>query len=435
MDKIDISILKQNLKAITNSYEIFNIRTLFPNILFINLVDQTLIANFSTQMANVKSSSDLQKLMSAVFDCSQESASRVANDNQITSFSSTGMFKYIFNTQSGATSSVIPFFIDSFGKSQLPSVSRIDLFEQSDIQAPSIYKTNLMAVLQNIFTNILQYIQSTLNNSQSSDFSSTSISNAMAASYSQSLVSYIESNVYNYILSDTSDINSYINNLYDSAYTYSKNMSGYKTSHFNLFFIVFLPYFYFLFIYNILPTAKIVSTNHGSRDGIVRRWTILSFYKFFMYMFYSIYKVSALYDPGSQYTYQLRLILDQNITSLFDVDANNTISNDMLDSLNDSTKTNMQNIASLQGANTKIEMNRSNLNNILNYQKKATADLASSKIVMWVWFSLLVVYVLTIPVFYFIPVLQNNIQYFFIVSLVFAIILIIMGMVAVVKNF
>ena len=431
MDKIDISILKQNLKAITSSYEIFNIRTMFPNILFINLVDQTLIANFSTQMADVVTSSDLPKLMSAVFDCSQESASRLANDNQITSFSGNGMFKHIFE-QTGATPSIIPLFIQNFGKSQLPSVARIDLFTETNVEAPTIYKTNLLATLKNIFINILQYLQKTLTNSQSSDFSSVSISDALADNYTNIMVGEIERNFSSYL---DSDVNTYIKTLYDGAQKSSKNIAGYKNSHFNLFYIVFLPYFYFLYIKNVLPTVDKYSPNKGNRDGIVRRLAILSFYKFFMYIFYSIYKVSALYDPGSQYTYQLRLILDQNISSLFDEDTNDAISNDMLESLNEKTKINMQNMYSLQSNNEKIHMNRSNLTNILTYQKKATKELSTARTIMWVWLAVLIIYIATIPLFYLIPVLIDNIQYYFIASLILVVILIIMGMVAVAKNF
>lgn len=433
MDTIGNTIIQGNLQAMTQSFEVFNTRTLFPDIFFIDLsVNQTATNNFCTQMSTTNASVNLPNLLSKVRSCTINVASSVSTNNKIQSFSASGMNPYIFGSASSAsvTPSIITFFINVFQSNPLPNVTRIDL----NPNASDTYKLNLISFLQNVYFNILTYINKTITSSQSTDFMVPVPSIVMTNSFITSLLTYIENNVYNYVYSTNNDIDSYINNLYDGAYSYFGSMGGnFTSSHFNLFFVVFLPYFYFLYIYSLLPSATLSATNHGSRDGIIRRWSILAFYKFFMYMFYSVYKVSALYDPGNQYTSQLRQILDMNISSLFDQDTNDAMSSNAVDSLNSSTKQNMQNMSSLQSNNQKIVMNRSNIGNILTYQAQADIDLKHAKMVKMIWLIFVIVYISMIPIVYFF--LQKHVEYFFIGSLVLAIILTIVGMVAVVKNF
>lgn len=430
---MDQNIVKNNLQSITQSYELFNLRTLFPNTLFIDLSNQTITNDFVSKMEDTKTSEYIFDLLKVVNNSSQGMASSVSNNNRISDFSNKGIFPYIFSGY-GTTPSVLNDFINTFQSHALPNASRIDNLTDKTMNVPEDYKNNMKLFFKNMYFNILLYLNKTLTNSQSQSFT-IPMSKVMTDTYSDKLLTYIESNVYTYIYSSTNTIDEYIKNLYDGAITNSYGIGKFTTSHFNLFFVVFLPYFYFLYISSILPSANITATNHGIRDGIVRRWAILAFYKFYMYFFYSIYKVTSLYDPNSTLTIQIRQILDINMTSLFDQDTTNAMSTKILDDLNSETKSNMDKFNQLQGKNRKITMNRSNLNNILTLKMQADAELKKAKVIKWVWFTFLIIYLAFVPLVYFIPIFKKNVEYFLMISLIWAIILTIIGMVAVAKNF
>lgn len=429
----DKTVIKQNLQAITQSYEVFTLRTFFPNFLFLDFANQTITNTFINKMESTKTSDGLQALMASVWNCTQPMASSLSSNNKIANFSSKGIYPYIF-TGVGSSPSVVGNFVSIFQSLALPNVTRIDLLGDKTMNAPAEYKDNLKQFLQGEYFNILAFIRSQLTNSQSAAFA-TPVSQVMTTTYTNSILSYIESNVYTFVSSNNTSIDTYIKSLYDGAYKNASGNRNFTDSHFNLFFVTFLPYFYFLYILSLLPSANLSATNHGVRDGIVRRWTVLAFYKFFMYFFYSIYKVSALYDPNSTTTAQIRQILDINMSSLFDQDTNNAMSTKVLDDLNAETRANMDKFASLQGNNRKITMNRSNVTNILTIKQQADAELKRAVIVKWVWFTLLLIYLVLIPLVYFVPLFKENVEYFLIYSLVWAIILSIIGMVAVAKNF
>ena len=384
-------------------------------------------------MESTKKSDGLQALLTSVWNCTQPMASSISSNNKIANFSSYDIYPYIF-TGVGSSPSIVENFVNIFQSLALPNVTRIDLLPDKTMNVPSVYKDNLKQFLQGEYFNILTFIRSKLTNSQSASFA-IPISQVLTTTYTISILNYIESNVYTYVNSNNNSIDDYIKSLYDGAYKIANENKNFTDSHFNLFFVTFLPYFYFLYIVSLLPSANLSATNHGVRDGIIRRLSVLAFYKFFMYFFYSIYKVSALYDPNSTTTAQIRQILDINMSSLFDQDTNNAMSTKILDDLNAETRSNMDKFAKLQGNNQKITMNRSNITNILTIKQQADAELKKAILIKWVWFSFLLIYLVLIPIVYFVPLFKKNVEYFLIYSLIWAIILTIIGMVAIVKNF
>lgn len=255
-----------------------------------------------------------------------------------------------------------------------------------------------------------------------------------------SLLSYIEANINICINGDVGDetpnMTTFFGNVYDQINKYITTVANrdFKRSHYNLFFVVFLPYFYFLYVKHIIP-SRIINTNAKSaiRDGMVHRHAILAIYKLYVYTLYGSYKICTLYDPTSSYALQMRLILDTNMTGLFDKELNIESTKQILLDLNKETRKNLNNLSSLQSNNRKISANRTNINNILNYQTQTDKMLKKSVTIKYVTLSFLLLYLILCIVTYFF--LQPHVEYFYILSLVIAFILLILGMIAMVKNF
>jgi len=435
MSGIDIDVLLTNMMAIIGSYETFVIRTKYPALLCIDLSQSDPKNGFYTKLAGVTVSANLPQLFQALDNVTAKYGSMVSNNMNLTSFAKAAIYPYIFTQPPGGSQiAVIPAFISNFITNPLPPASSYSGIDQTQLE----YKASIYSVFQHCYLVLVKFMQSQSDSTIGKDFQTT-INDSVSTLYVQSIVTYIENNIYSYMnspVSSSQDINAFIANVYDGIQTFAGNTSNSMTqSHYNLFFLCFLPYFSFLYIYNVLPTTTLTSGNNGSRNGLVRRFAILALYKVFMYSIYGTYKMSVLFDPSSQSTMQLRQILDTNISALFDQETNKIMTSTILQTLNQNTKTNMNQMSSLQQQNGKVTMNRSNLNNILIYQDRATQDLAKAKQTKWLWFAFLIVYVAIIPIFMFVTALQEHVDYFFIVSVVIMFALIILVMIAMAKNF
>jgi hypothetical protein len=366
-------------------------------------------------------------------------SSSLMTNNRLSSLKNKAIYSFVL----GSSTSTIPFFISEYQNSVFPNVSYLN---DPSNPAPISYKNDLKSVFQNVFYNMIQYLGQQSSSSLGSDFQ-VSVSSGKATTFANNFCTHIEDNIYMLIspalatLENKGDVDEFIKELYNSInINKADKMSGLSQSFLNLFFLCFLPYFYFLYIFHMLPTLTLTSTNHGSRDGIVRRYSIMAFYKYFMYLFFATYKVCALIDPASENTATLRQMLDINITSLFDHDTNQVVSNKIIDDVTLQTKQNMQKMSTLQNSNSKIVSNRQNLNNILTLQKKASNDLSTAIIIKWVWASFLFAYLGVVVAIYFLRnsklITENKLvlEIFFIVSLIIGFILVIFGMVAVVKS-
>lgn len=435
MSGIGSNVLLENMNSIIGSYETFVLRTKFPNILCIDLSQPDLANAFYTQLHSTTTSSNLPQLLSAFDNVSSLYGSMVQNNMNISEFAKAKAFPFVFTQPpNSAQVAFIPSFINNFISNPLPPASSYSGIDATQLE----FKASINAVFKQSYLLLSSFLQSQSTSTLGQDFN-MSISDSVQTMYVNNINYYIENNIYSYMnspISISQNLETYITNLYTDLQNYITNNgvnSQMTQSHYNLFYLCFLPYFYFLYIYNVLPSTVLTGSNKGSRDGVVRRYAILALYKTFMYTIYGTYKVSVLFDPSSQNTMQLRQILDTNISALFDQETNNILTNDVLDSLNQNTKTNLNQIASLQNQNQKVVANRSNLQNILTYQTQATTDLGKAKLERNIWLAVLLTYVVSIPVVYFF--LKKQIEIFFVISLVLGLILLIFGMVAVAKNF
>ena len=438
MSGIGSNVLLANMNSIVGSYETFVLRTKFPSALCIDLSDVDAANAFYTKLKSVKTGADLPQLMGALDNVTTAYGSKVSNNMNISSFSNASIFPYVFtNPPNAAQVAFIPSFINNFIANPLPPASSYSGIEASQLE----FKAAFTNVFKQSYLLMSSYLQSQSSSTLGQDFNKT-ISDSLQAVNVSNILHYIEANVYSFMnspLTTSQSIDTYISNLYDGLQNYVE-MFGSNTqmsqSHYNLFFVCFLPYFYFLYIYNVLPSTVLTGSNKGSRDGVVRRYAILALYKTFMYTIYGTYKVSVLFDPSSQETMQLRLILDTNISALFDQETNQILAQSVLDKLNENTKTNLAKMSSLQQQNQKVVANRSNVQNISTYQVQANQDLSKAKIEKMVWFVFLIIYIATIPVVYFL--LQKKpafVEMYFMFSFVIVLILFIFGMVAMARNF
>ena len=437
--------IEKNLQKFTNTFELFTKKTFYPSILCLNLGltgDRTNVTNILyAKLKSTTSSLLLPDLYSALLSATTPGSTSYVTNNSLAFFKNQAIYNSLFSS-AGTVTAVIPSFITRFQHDPLPNIST---FVNSDTPAPSMYETLLQETFKNIFVNMSNYMYTNSSQSIGQDFQKT-VSESTTNTDCTELCKYIKDHIYTYISSATTsstDIDSYINNIYTDVVGKLSNINSFSMSisHFNLFFLCFLPYFYFLYMYYLLPTATLSSTYHGSRDGIVRRYTILAFYKYMMYVFFATYKLSALVDPGSQSTMLLRSILDTNMTSLFDQDAANVLSSNMIEDVSKETQNNMNKMSSLQVNNNKIVSNRQNLNNILILQKKASADLNTAIIIKWVWFTVLMLYIGAAVAVYFLREKKfmigpdgAGLEIFFIISLVLGFIIMVLGMIAIVRS-
>lgn len=419
-----------------SSFEAFSYITKFPNILCLQFSNSTVKNEFYSQFMNVSSKENIPKLIASIDKLSGKIESKVANNVNI--FND---YQYT-NSVNPVSISEIMFDPNGFFKNILNHFETITLplpLPDSDIEQLPNYFNFYVDIFKNLFWTLYNYIKANTTESTGNEFFSP-LTRSIIDSNLLSILDYIESHIdiciKGNIGEEQPNMTKFLENIYDQMMD-QKNMSStfdFAQSHYNLFFVVFLPFFIFLYIKHIIP-SKIINSSAKSaiRDGIVHRNAILALYKIYVYTLYGAYKVCALYDPTSHYTVQLRLILDTNMTALFDKEVNINSTKTFLLDLNNQTKKNLQNLSTLQASNSKISANRSNIHNILNYQTQTDQDLQKVKTLKYVALSFLLTYIIFCVVAYFF--LRPHVEYVYIGSLVIAFILLILAMIAMVKNF
>jgi len=421
---MDSNIVASNLNIITGSYETFTVLTRYPNVFCIDLTTGSTKTNFINTLASSTNTTYTQVL--STFDLiSQQYNQRVANNISIADFAtstSTTLYTPIF--QAGG---YIDKFVSNFVGNPLPSISSYNNIDATQLQ----YKTIIYSTFYDTYaTLVTAFTTGQLSVDFNSPIAPSLLHNSILA-----LTNIIETNAYSYMINGAGTLDSYLTAIYSKVMASQAAVPTLKTSHLNLYFICFLPYFYFLYIYNVLPSALVSGTNHGIRDGMVRRAAILSMYKFFTYVIYGTYKIAVLVDPSSAQSMELRQILDTNITALFDSETNSILTSGILSQLDQDTKTNIKKMSSLQNQNQKITMNRANMTNILTYQSQANADYSKAVKAKWIWLVFFLIYVATIPVFYFLwQKVGKFVEYYFIASLVIVLVLVILAMISVAKK-
>lgn len=430
-----IERIEQNLN-ILSSFEAFSYATKFPSILCLQFSNTTVKNDFYSQFMNVNQKQNIHSLIKALDNFSNVIDSKLNNNVNIYDDYN------LKNTINPHPISEYMFSSNGFFNSLTTHFEAITLplpLPESDTEQLPSYFNFYVDIFKNLFKSILKYIRDNTSESTGNEFFNP-LTESIVVTSLDGILHYIETHIDICIRGDVGDeppnMNAFLGNVYDKMMKYrmSSETFDFKQSHYNLFFIVFIPYFFFLYIKNIIP-SKIIATNSKSavRDGIIHRQAILALYKLYVYTLYGSYKVCALYDPTSVYSLQMRLILDTNMTALFDKEINiNSTKNFLLD-LNKETKKNLNNLSSLQDNNKKIATNRSNINNILNYQTQTDKDLKKTLTIKYVVLSFFLLYLIICIVAYF--WLRKHVEYMYIASLIIAFILLIIGMIAIVKNF
>jgi len=266
---------------------------------------------------------------------------------------------------------------------------------------PSEYRTNMKSVFTDVFMTVYGEIKEEVcdvnGGNACSDLTGTGLSVVNIKSYVAQIMTYIESQVYQYIALSDSTATGYMTELFNDLtinYPISPTNAGIplKAIHYNLIFICFQPYFYFLYILSFLPTPNISSTNPTERNGVIRGLAILATYKFIMYTLYGTYQLVIKNDPASSTAVQLRQVIDMNVTTLFNEELMQF--NSALQNVNLNTQNIADSLTGLQDVNTQITMARSNVNNIANNDAVIVKQLSRTNTFKWTWLSVLIMYLI-----------------------------------------
>lgn len=211
------------------------------------------------------------------------------------------------------------------------------------------------------------------------------------------IITYIESNIYQYMLSNSSStsynsIDTFLDLIYIDILEYAATATnGFNVFMYNLFFIAFQPYFCFLYIVSQLPSITTTSTSHAIPSNIIRGTAVLSLYKFVAYTLYGTYLMSSNYDPASSDSLLLRQAVDINVISLFNAEYEFFMK--QLDIVPNTVQETISEIGSLGKTNQQITMARSNALNIASNETQVNAAGSRAAKSKTIWSALLITYI------------------------------------------
>ena len=393
-----VEFVQNQFNLLIQTYEHFAWSTSFPNILC-NILCNTDITSkgiSKTLMANlIRPYSSFQLLMQDMANCYSTDTSNASKELQhwlFTADQTSFVVNYINN----------PFCVGvvNYFNAQLPPIETY-YDDIGNTSYPGEYRTNMKSVFTDVFMTVYGELKEIVcvsgGGNACSDLTGTGLSVVNIKSYVAQIMVYIESQVYQYIASSDSTATGYMTKLFEDltqTFPVSPANAGIplKAIHYNLIFICFQPYFYFLYILSFLPSPNISSANPTERNGVIRGLAILATYKFIMYTLYGTYQLVIKNDPSSSTAVQLRQVIDMNVTTLFNEELMQF--NSALQNVNLNTQNIADSLTGLQDVNTQITMARSNVNNIANNDAVIVKQLSRTNTFKWTWLAVLIMYLI-----------------------------------------
>ena len=408
---------------IGKSYEQFLINSKMINILNTTLLDSTLTNRnkFVDSVATTVSQKNLNDIFVDFSTVSDVEKFASASDNTLR----LQLFeRYAFNP-----------LLDLFSiNNTLPS---IDL-HVDNVPLPDAYINKMQSLLANIYVFMIHHIESVCENQSSycSDFSSPGVRvpNEMTLRIQTVTTSLKES------LNDdmAPTFEEYLNNVF--AYFVGGVFVDLRLTQaeLNLLFIVLTPLFMVIYLSHYLPSKNILAGGVSQRNSYVRRKCIINIYKVYLYTLYSIYHKAIVLSPSAAYTLKLQQIIDVFVSEVIQPEMNiyerefaTAIEREM-----ERVKQNTQLSTSIQSDSRSVELLRSQISNILINKKEHDDQLKSSITIKWLWFSLLMTYIVSLIVVFFLMKKIPSLGYMFgIFSIIIISMILIVYLVKLAKNY
>jgi hypothetical protein len=178
------------------------------------------------------------------------------------------------------------------------------------------------------------------------------------------------------------------------------------------------------------------ATNKAPRDAVVRRVAISCVYELHLYMIYACYKYSAKYSPSSQQTYKLRMLLDTNVVQVFESEHRDIEDQYSINMLHEDTKAAFEKNDRLKSISSDIDFVRDSISNVSYNAGDLQKQLRTQTAWKWFWVSMIIILAILValaPIFKMFNIRYLEDAYLF-MSLVFGVILVIIGIVAVARN-
>ena len=409
----DYTDMISSMLSIVQSYEIFKNTTFFPLMLYNNSLNPNSISDnvFSNLLGNLKNASNVQAAMKFLTDLSDPKI-RFSD----TRTDDTTLEYYLFLSNTNVVDNLVNTFTQPF-----PAIGPSDsLPTQYDFAMRQVF----LYVFYNIYSILLKRVQNTSVAAvyQSSFLNINSLTSASFAT--TDLLSYISSNAY---FDPSMDLSTYIGNIFSLVQSYVGPISDPLIK--NIFMCAYYPYFTYNYITNFIATKTIQANNKAPRSMIVRRMAILCTYMFQVYVIYSVYNMTIEWEPSSDKSAKLRMIMDNAVTQAFNqekyMDDGLSVSDVHQEALNNFKLSDV-----LSKNNRDISLTRNNLNSVINEDARLTKSVNRSNISKLIWTILLIVYIVVLIALFFI----KKWDYLYIISGVFAILVCITAILGVIKN-
>jgi len=405
--------VQNQFNLLVQSYEHFTYSTSYPSVLRNTLCDtsQSSKVTNSSLLTSLNASygasnagpAAIMKDFSKVFMQDKDSSKTAINSSS----TNTHLQQWLFDQGSNPTTYISNYISHPFCQkvvqnfaSQFPPIETY-YDPVSNSAYPSEYLDNVKSVYFDVFMVLFGQLREEVCGGGTSGgtggnsctaFTTSSINSTTIRPYIDQILAHIIANVYQYIAQSDGTIGGYIQTLFTDLmmnYRLQNSTNNLTSIHYNLIFIAFQPFFYYLYILSFIPSPSISGTNKAPRNGIVRGLAILATYKFIMYTLYGTYKLVVKYDPSLGTAVQLRQVIDMNVTTLFNEELQQF--NTAINSANTSTQDVTNTISNIQDLNQQITMARSNVANIANNDAVVMKQLKKSAISKWSWLSILIV--------------------------------------------
>ena len=241
----------------------------------------------------------------------------------------------------------------------------------------------------------------------------------------------------------TMSLQTYMENCFTTMMTNATIIQENGTKHFyenqvfkRLILVVFCPYFVYQFILNHIPMSKLESANKAPRNAVIRRIAIQSAYTFQLYTLHTIYIMIARVMPSDNETYKLRLVMDANIMFVFNSEEEDMSLDSAYKELHTQTSQSYEKTQSLDHMSREIESVKNNLKTVAISEHKLNADISKAKAIKWAWFSFLILYIVFACLLIFIfNKSEMGLNILYLVGGVFALVLLIVGVINLSKKF